>query len=84
MHVVACSHKDNSAGTSGGYDIYDKDKKVCHVMWSCPLGRGIANSLDIVDRDVGYNVECKGASLEPGPLGHVSIRVRDLSEPQEL
>ena len=78
-HIVACSHPDDTAGTSGGYDIYDRDRKVCHVMWSCPLGRGIPNALDIVDKDEHYTVECKGASLEPGPIGHVSIRVRENS-----
>jgi hypothetical protein len=79
-HIVACSHENDKAGTSGGYDIYDEDRKVCHVSWTCPLGRGVPNTLDIVDKDASYKIECKGASLDPGPLGHVSIRVRDSSE----
>lgn len=76
-HIIACSHPGDTAGTSGGYDIFDGDTKVCHVSWSCPLGRGVTNAMDIVDLDEDYEVECKGASLEPGPLGHVSISVRD-------
>ena len=80
-HIVACGARGSTAGTSGGYDIYDQDKKVCHVSWSNPLNRGIGNSLDIVDLDGDYNVECKGASLEAGPIGHVSIRVKNGGSP---
>ena len=80
-HIVACSTRGSTAGTSGGYDIYDQDRKVCHVSWSCPLNRGISNSLDIVDLDEDYDVECKGGSLEAGPIGHVSIRVKNGGAP---
>lgn len=76
-HIVACGTHGSTAGTSGGYDIYDQDTKVCHVSWSCPLNRGISNSLDIVDLDGNYDVECKGGSLDAGPIGHVSIRVKN-------
>lgn len=74
-HIVARSHHGDKAGTSGGYDIYDRERRVCHVNWSCPLNRGVSNTLDVLDCDENYRVECKGASLEPGPLGHVSISV---------
>ncbi|MBE3047986.1 hypothetical protein IMZ48_36845, partial [Candidatus Bathyarchaeota archaeon] len=47
---------------------------------SNPHGRKVSNFIDIADRDEDYEIECKGANLEPGPLGHVSIMVRGGAE----
>ncbi|SPO06338.1 uncharacterized protein DNG_09027 [Cephalotrichum gorgonifer] len=78
VHIAASGGEEGSAdGTSGSYDIYDKDTKVCHVSWMCPPGRAAPNVMEISDRDERYNVECKGAELDPGPIGHVSIRIHD-------
>ena len=76
-HIVACSHHGDPAGTSGGYDVFDGDRKVCHVLWTCPLNRGVRNTLDVLDLDTDYEVEVKGANLDPGPIGHVSIKIQE-------
>ncbi|KAG9253585.1 aegerolysin type hemolysin [Emericellopsis atlantica] len=72
--IAACGRSDASSGTEGSFEIWDGETKICKVYWDCPWGSK-TNTFTVSELNDVYSVEARGANLDSGALGNVTVRI---------
>jgi hypothetical protein len=75
----SCGKSDSPTGTEAEFDLIDKDtgEVIRHVYWDCPYTSS-RNTFTVSGDNEDWIVEDKGANLDGGALGHVTITVNKL------
>ncbi|KAI1099800.1 aegerolysin type hemolysin [Jackrogersella minutella] len=76
---IACCGRENSpSGCEASFELFDDHNvSVCRIYFSCTYGNQ-KNIFSIPYINKGYVVQFEGASLDPGAIGDVTIKVLDI------
>ncbi len=75
LTIAGCGRSNAASGTEGGFDIVDPsrgDGIIRTVHWDCPWGKK-KNKWSVSGSLSGWEVDDKGANMDSGALGNITI-----------
>ncbi|KAF7555732.1 hypothetical protein G7Z17_g2011 [Cylindrodendrum hubeiense] len=75
--ISSCGREQSPSGTTGNFDLFDGDTKICTTKWDCPWGSP-TNNVEITSYDAetsDYSVVLGPWNVSGGAIGTVSITI---------
>ncbi|RAL08230.1 aegerolysin family protein [Aspergillus homomorphus CBS 101889] len=72
--IGACGRQDSWSGTTGSFELYDGDSKICTISWDCPWGKP-TNEFGVSEQSKDYWVQPGAWNREGGAIGTVDVEV---------
>lgn len=73
--IYACGRASASSGCEVTFDIYDGNKKVCTIYFTCPWVTGSVNAVEVRDMSLDYPVVVPPYNRDHGALGRFDVQV---------